>query len=78
MNAMAGLPCIHPMAWPVRRIVLMALALVTEGLQFFAINRHPGLGDVLIDMAGLVTGLLLAGHQQGHDGKGDGRCHSQS
>ena len=40
----------------------------SEGLQFFAINRHPGLGDVAIDMAGLVTGLLLAGHQQGHQG----------
>jgi len=77
ITAMAGLSCIHPMAWPVRSIVLMALALVTEGLQFFAINRHPGLGEVVIDMAGLVTGLLLAGYQLGHDGKGDGHCQSR-
>ena len=41
ITAMAGLSCNHPMAWSVRRIVLMALALVTEGLQFFAIRDVP-------------------------------------
>jgi len=40
-------------------LVALALALLTEGLQFFAIDRHPGWDDVGIDMAGAAAGLLL-------------------
>lgn len=48
------------LAWPWQRIVLagLVLALLTEGLQFFAIERHPRWVDVGIDMAGLSLGLL--------------------
>lgn len=51
----------RPLAWPVARIVLaaLALALLTEGLQFFAIERHPRLLDVGIDMAGTFFMLLI-------------------
>jgi VanZ family protein len=44
---------------PVARIVLAALALLTEGLQFFAIDRHPRWLDVGIDMAGALAGVGL-------------------
>jgi len=40
-------------------LVALALALLTEGLQFFAIDCHPGWDDVGIDMAGAAAGLLL-------------------
>ncbi len=58
---MAGLARLPPLAWPVRRILLVALVLglTTEVLQIFAIHRHPGLDDVAIDMAGAATGLVL-------------------
>lgn len=48
------------LAWPWQRVMLagLALALLTEGLQFFAIERHPRWVDVGIDMAGLCLGLL--------------------
>ena len=52
-----------PLAWPWPRVIWAALglALLTEGLQFFALDRHPRWQDVVIDLAG--TGLgLLAGH----------------
>jgi VanZ family protein len=50
------------LAWPWRRVLLgcLALALLSEGLQFLAQDRHPGLVDVGIDMAGAVFGLLVA------------------
>ena len=59
---MAGLQCMRPLAWSLRRIVLGALflALLTEGLQFFAIDRHPRWVDVGIDLAGTVSGWCLA------------------
>ena len=59
---MAGLLWVQPLGWPRGRIVLavLALALMTEGLQFFAINRHPRWLDVGIDMAGACAGLGLA------------------
>jgi VanZ family protein len=43
------------------RLVLAVrpLALLTEGLQFFAIDRHPRLIDVGIDLAGTVLALAL-------------------
>jgi len=49
------------MAWPWHRVLLVALglALLTEGLQFFAIDRHPRWVDVGIDMAGALAGMLL-------------------
>ena len=52
---------VRPLAWPTRRVLLtaLALALLTEGLQFFAIDRHPRLIDVGIDMAGALLALLL-------------------
>jgi hypothetical protein len=37
----------------------LALALTTEGLQFFAIDRHPNLAGVLQDMAGTTIGWAL-------------------
>jgi len=37
----------------------LALALLTEGLQFFAIDRHPNLAGVAQDMAGVLAGWLL-------------------
>ena len=49
-------------AWPWWRVLLaaLALALLSEGLQFFALDRYPGLLDVGIDLAGAVVGLLVA------------------
>lgn len=37
----------------------LVLALATEGLQFFAIERHPNLAGVLQDMAGTAIGWAL-------------------
>ena len=53
---------VKPLCWPAPRIFLTALALavVTEGLQFFAVDRHPRLTDIAIDMSGTVLALLLA------------------
>jgi len=47
------------LAWPAPRILLvaLALALMTEGLQFFAIDRHARLLDVGIDLAGAGLGI---------------------
>lgn len=48
-----------PLARPAWQVLLMALALalLSEGLQFFAVDRHPRLIDVGIDMAGAACGL---------------------
>lgn len=58
---MAMVLALRPLAWSVVRIVLaaLALALLTEGLQFLAIDRHPRLMDVGIDMAGTIFALAL-------------------
>ena len=37
----------------------LALALATEGLQFFAIERHPNLAGVTQDMIGAFMGWAL-------------------
>ena len=37
----------------------LALALLSEGLQFFAIDRHPNLAGVFQDMVGSVVGWVL-------------------
>ncbi|MDO8346009.1 MAG: VanZ family protein [Cellvibrio sp.] len=52
---------IRPLVSPVARIVLgaLALALLTEGLQLLAIDRHPRWLDVCIDMAGALAGVGL-------------------
>lgn len=59
---MATVLRVPPLAWPWMRVVLTAvgLALLTEALQFFAIDRHPRWTDVGIDMAGALAGMLLA------------------
>ena len=51
----------RPLACPVRWVLLLALvlALLTEALQFFAVDRHPRLLDVGIDMAGVMLALTL-------------------
>lgn len=58
--AMALLACVRPLAWPWGRVLMLALALalVTEGLQFFAIDRHPRWLDVGIDMGGALAGMV--------------------
>ena len=49
--------------WPVRSWHLptlgLGLALLTEGLQFFAIDRHPNLAGVYQDMVGAFIGWGL-------------------
>ena len=58
---MAAVVAIRPLQWPVLRILVVALALavLTELLQFFALDRHPMLRDVGIDMAGALLGIGL-------------------
>ena len=58
---MAMVLAARPLAWPVARIALvaLALALLTEGLQFLALDRHPRWPDVGIDMAGALAGVGL-------------------
>lgn len=58
---MAALALPRPFGWPWTRVVLCALvlALVSEGLQFFAMERHHLL-DVGIDILGALAGMLLA------------------
>ncbi|MDI1246530.1 MAG: VanZ family protein [Rhodoferax sp.] len=58
---MAAVTFAWPMAWPWHRVLLAALglALLSEGLQFFAIDRHPRWVDVGIDLAGAVVGMGL-------------------
>ena len=58
---MALLLLLRPVAWPVWRVLLagLALALLSEGLQFFAMDRHPRWRDVGIDMAGVVLAVVL-------------------
>ena len=58
---MTAVVAARPLQWPVVRILVVALALaaLTEVLQFFALDRHPQLRDVGIDMAGAVLGVLV-------------------
>lgn len=39
--------------------VALGLALATEGLQFFAIDRHPNLAGVIQDMTGATIGWAV-------------------
>ncbi len=56
----AGVAYMAPLNWPGMRVVLFALglALLTEGLQFFALERHPRWIDIGIDMSGVLTAML--------------------
>jgi VanZ family protein len=58
-TSMALVLAVRPLTWPAGRVLLLALALalLTEGLQFFAIDRHPRWVDVGIDMAGALLAL---------------------
>lgn len=58
---MAWVAAARPLAWSGQRVLLaaLALALATEGLQFFALERHPRWRDVGIDLGGAGLGLLL-------------------
>lgn len=58
---MAWVANARPLNWPWQRVMLAALglALLTEGLQFFAIDRHPRMIDVGIDMAGALVGVAI-------------------
>ena len=51
----------RPLAWSTVRVILFALSLafLTEGMQFFAIDRHPRWRDVGIDMSGAAMALSL-------------------
>ena len=51
----------RPLACSVRRVLLLALvlALLSEALQFFAVDRHPRLRDVGIDMAGALLAVVI-------------------
>jgi hypothetical protein len=59
---MAAVALSRPMAWSWARVLLgeLGLALLSEGLQFFAINRHLRWLDVGIDMGGALAGMALA------------------
>jgi hypothetical protein len=46
-------------AWHVP-VLAFALALLTEGLQFLAIDRHPNLAGIAQDMTGALMGWLLS------------------
>jgi len=61
----AAMSFVTPMTrlWAIRRWQVLGLALgfalLTEGLQFFAIDRHPNLSGVAQDMTGALIGLWL-------------------
>jgi VanZ family protein len=59
---MACLAHLPPLRTSAARVALGALllALVTEGLQFFASHRDPSWIDVGIDVAGAAVGVVLA------------------
>jgi len=52
----------RPLTWHWARVSVCALglALLSEGLQFFALDRHPRWLDVGIDMSGALAAMLLA------------------
>ena len=58
---MSLLLMMRPLAYTARRVILLALvlALMTEALQFFAVDRHPRLIDVGIDMAGTLLAVMI-------------------
>jgi hypothetical protein len=59
---MSWVACSPPLRWRWSRVLLFALglALLTEGMQFVALDRHPSWRDVGIDLTGSTLGLCLA------------------
>jgi hypothetical protein len=59
--AMATVALMPPLAWPRHQVgfAALALALITEGMQFLAIDRHPRWLDISIDMAGAMCAMVL-------------------
>lgn len=57
----AGVAYVPPLRWKGQHVLLftLGLAFITEGLQFFALDRHPRWIDVGIDMAGVLTAMKL-------------------
>ena len=53
----------RPFHWDTLRVgfTALALALLSEGLQHFAIDRHPRWLDVGIDVSGALLGLIVGG-----------------
>jgi VanZ family protein len=58
---MATVLSAKPMGWPLLHtlVAALALAILTEALQYLAIDRHPRLLDIGIDMAGACVGLVM-------------------
>ncbi len=58
---MSLLLMMRPLACPARWVIVLALtlALLTEALQFFAVDRHPRLLDIGIDMAGTLLAVMI-------------------
>ena len=69
---MSMLLLMHPLAYTARRVMwlALALALMTEALQFFATDRHPRLRDVGIDMAGTLLAMGIMALRDRWDGVG--------
>ena len=69
---MSLLLLMRPLACPTRWVLLLALvlALLTEALQFFAVDRHPRLRDVGIDMAGALLAVVIMALQSRWGGLG--------
>lgn len=68
---MAWLSQQPPLRWSLWRLaaLVVALAVGTELLQFWARDRHPGLDDVAVDLAGAVLGAWWARRSRGEDKK---------
>jgi len=58
---MAAVAAAQPLQWSWLRVgsIALALAVFTEVMQFLALERHPQLRDVGIDMAGALLGVGL-------------------
>lgn len=57
---MAAVSTVRPLGWTPLRVLATALAMAlgTEALQFFAIDRHPRWLDVGIDITGACVGVF--------------------
>ena len=68
--SMSLLLMMRPLAYTAWRVILLALlmALLTEALQFFAVDRHPRLLDVGIDMAGTLLAVFIVTLRSGWSG----------
>ena len=58
---MSLLLMMRPLGYTARRVILLSLglALMTEALQFLAIDRHPRWRDLGIDMAGTLLAVVI-------------------